>query len=238
MTQQSKLNAEQVAEFYHDLFVSDQVRHFRVLAMPVVQASGGTVVDIGGGVGHFAKALQQHLHLPTRVFDLDPVSVQACREAGLDAEVGDALNLPVRGDEAVVCLNLILHHLVAPSASATKNLQRRAIRPWRCRIFVNEYIYESYIGNLSGWLIYQVTSNRWLSALAKAGSRLVPALRANTFGVGVRFRANKEWVDLFRAEGFEVERVEMGEEEPVATPWRLLLIKSIRRDSFLLRPMA
>lgn len=234
--QQTKLNAEQVAEFYHDLFVSDQVRDFRSLGVPAVQASGGTVVDIGGGVGHFARALKDHLNLRTRVIDMDPVSVRACRDAGLDAEVGDALNLPARGDEAVVCLNLILHHLVAPSADATSDLQRRAIRPWRCRIFVNEYIYESYVGNLSGWLIYQVTSSRLLSAIAKLGSKFVPSLRANTFGVGVRFRAHREWVELFRSEGFEVERVTLGEEEPVSPIWRLLLIKAIRRDSFLLRP--
>lgn len=234
--QQKTLNADQVAEFYHDLFVSDQVRDFRTLALPLVQASGGAVVDIGGGVGHFARALTQHLHVPARVVDMDPVSVQTCRAAGVEAEVGDALNLPTRGDEAVVCLNLILHHLVAGSASGTRDLQRRAVRPWRCRIFVNEYIYESYLGNVSGWLIYQVTSSRWLSAMAKAGSKLIPALRANTFGVGVRFRAHQEWVELFRSEGFEVEKVAIGEDEKVSPVWRMLLIKSIRRDSFLLRP--
>lgn len=235
---QTKLSAEQVAEFYHDLFVRDQVRHFRNMALPVVKTSGGRVVDIGGGVGHFASALKQGLGLDARVVDMDPVSVQSCLRAGLDAEVGDALSLPARGDEAVVCFNLILHHLVAPTASGTRDLQRQALQTWHCRIFVNEYIYESYVGNLSGWLIYQITSSKMLSALAKAGSRLIPALRANTFGVGVRFRSHGEWIELFRSLGLAVERVELGAEEPVSRVWRLLLIKAIRRDSFLLRPAA
>lgn len=214
------------------------MRHFELLGCAALNDVEGAIVDIGGGVGHFAKAVRDRLQLRTRVIDLDPVSVQACQNEGLEAEVGDALSLPVRGDEAVVCLNLILHHLVAPSAAATRVLQRRAIRPWRCRIFVNEYIYESYVGDLSGWLIYQVTSSGFLSAIAKAGSRFVPALRANTFGVGVRFRSHREWVDLFRSEGFEVERVALGVEERVSPVWRLLLIKAIRRDSFLLRPVS
>lgn len=235
--EQARLNSQQISEFYHCGFVLDQVRHFRKLVFSDDVACDGVVVDIGGGVGHFAQALKEQLHLKARVVDTDQVSIRACLDLGLDAELGDALNISGHGDESTVCLNLILHHLVASSDAGTRELQRRAIRTWRCRIFVNEYIYESFVGNVSGWLIYQITSSRILSAIAKFASSYVPSLRANTFGVGVRFRAHKEWLDLFRAEGFEVDRVEFGEDEPVAPIWRLLLIKTIRRDSFLLRPV-
>ena len=52
----------------------------------------------------------------------------------------------------------------------------------------------------------------------------------------MRFRAHNEWISLFRQAGFGVEGFRLGKEEHVALPLRFLLIRSIRRDSFLLRP--
>src|SRR5690606_13250277 len=119
--------------------------------------------------------------------------VEICRRSGIPASFGDALDPAVVSDHEVVSFNLILHHLVGANEVATRRLQREAIALWRRpgrRVFVNEYIYESYLGGLSGWLIYQVTKSRVLSALASAVAVVVPSLRANTFGVGVRFRAH------------------------------------------------
>jgi hypothetical protein len=62
----------------------------------------------------------------------------------------------------------------------------------------------------------------------------MPSLKANTFGVGVRFRSGNEWTKIFDNSGFVVEAELKGEEEFISLPRRLLLIKSIRRDSFLL----
>ncbi|AVA13632.1 hypothetical protein C3E99_07070 [Sphingopyxis sp. MG] len=103
-------------------------------------------------------------------------------------------------------------------------------------IFVNEYIYQSFLGTVSGRLIYAITASRILSALAGFAARFIPAFRANTFGVGVRFRAHEEWMALFREAGFVPEAVRIGAEEQIKPPLRLLLIKTIRRDSFILRP--
>ena len=100
---------------------------------------------------------------------------------------------------------------------------------------MNEYIYERRVGNLSGWLIYAVTRSRLLSAIGRAVARLVPSLKANTFGVGVRIRAHDEWRAVFRQAGFEVLQTRRGEPEAVSPARRLLLIKSIRRDSFVLQ---
>lgn len=44
---QKTLNAEQIAAFYHDGFVSQQVAHFKQLCFPLVE-SQKVVVDIGG----------------------------------------------------------------------------------------------------------------------------------------------------------------------------------------------
>jgi hypothetical protein len=75
-----------------------------------------------------------------------------------------------------------------------------------------------------------------LSALGQAIARVVPTLHANTFGVGVRFRSNADWKRLFSEAGFATIGEVRGEEERISLPRRLLFIKSIRRDSFLIAP--
>jgi SAM-dependent methyltransferase len=236
---QRYLTAEQVEAFFHDEFVADQVRDFRTLVGdgPVE----GKVVDMGGGVGHFAASLKQSIAAKVRVVDMDPASVEQCRAAGLDAAQGDALNPVAQGDEQVVCFNLILHHLVADSEAQTRALQTRALTQWAGKVptvFVNEYIYESMIPGFSGRFIFEITSSRILSTIAKAISRVVPPLRANTFGVGVRFRSRGEWHKLFEEAGFRVVKEVTGAPEPISLVLRGLLIKTIRRDSFALAPLA
>lgn len=230
---QVRLAAEQVEAFYHADFVADQTRDFLNLLGP---SDGKLVLDIGGGCGYFARRIAQNGY-PVRVLDLDAVSVETCRQQGLDARLGDALRPGVEGDEGTVSLNLILHHLVGPSERETRLLQVRALKVWQSRsvrIFVNEYIYESFVGRISPRLIYEITSSRILSRIGSLIGRIIPAFRANTFGVGVRFRSHAQWRELFAEAGFKVVDVQIGKAEPVALPLRALLIKEIRRDSFLI----
>lgn len=185
----------------------------------------------------FASALANKFGLFARVIDLDQESINSAREKGVQAVCADAVNPPIERDETVVCFNLILHHLVAAGDAETLALQSQAIKAWQSSgalIFVNEYIYEPYFQGLSGWLIFQITSSAFLSKIRGLVSKLLPSLRANTFNVGVRFRSNKEWQHVFEECGFKVIRMIKGEPENVAAPRRLLLIKEIRRDSFLL----
>lgn len=236
---QRSLSVEQVEAFHHDLFVEDQVRDFLALTRPGLD--GGHVVDVGGGCGFFAVRLKELAPFKVRVIDTDDASVAACRASGVEAEKGDALRPGIRGDEVAACLNLILHHLVADSEAATRLLQQRALRVWAGRsaaLFVNEYIYESVTADVSGWLIFKITRSPLLSAIGRTVARIVPAFKANTFGVGVRFRSHDDWVDLFREAGYQVVAHRRGEPERVALPLRLLWIRTIRRDSFLLRPDA
>ncbi len=231
---QAKLSAGQVQAFYHDEFVIDQVRDFREL---VGERGSEQVVDVGGGCGFFAHRLRAIGGYPTRVIDMDPTSIDQCRALGLDAEIGDALDPEVRGDEDVICFNLILHHLVGENERKNRALQLRALRAWHASgamVFVNEYIYQSVIGRTSPRLIYEVTSSRALSKLGQMASRWLPSLRANTFNVGVRFRSHEDWLELFAEGGFRVVAKRLGEPEPVSLPRRALLIETIRRDSFLL----
>lgn len=235
-TGQVGLDQERIANFYHDLFVKSQVEDFAEICAPGLDPDK-VVSDMGGGCGFFAGAVRRDLGFPMRVVDADAVSVATATEAGLNALVGDALEWQPMGDESVACFNLILHHLVGRDEKETARLQMKALDRWKdagVRIFVNEYIYDSYLAESSGALIYRITASRLLSKIAESVSRFVPSLRANTFGVGVRFRADEEWRRLFESQGWCLIAYRRGVEEAVSLPRRMLLIKSCRRDSYVL----
>lgn len=236
---QKTLSEDQVKDFYHDLFVRDQIDSFSH-ALGNSLAPGAVVVDVGGGCGFFAQALAHKRQVVTRVMDTDPTSIKTCLASGLQAELSDALAPNIKGDESVVCFNLILHHLVGESDAHTQQMQSRALRAWLAdsrSVFVNEYIYESFLHeDIAARLIWGITSNKFLSGIGRAVSVVVPSLRANTFGVGVRFRSASDWKSLFATLGFDVVEHVKGIEEKVSLARRLLLIKHGRRDSFLLRP--
>lgn len=235
-TEQRGLDQERIANFYHDLFVKSQVEDFTEICFPEIDRKK-VVSDMGGGCGFFASAIARDLALPVRVVDMDPVSIETARRAGVEAIRGNALEWRPAGDESAACFNLILHHLVGNGERATRSLQMRALERWKgsgVRLFVNEYIYDSYIANASGAMIYAITASSLLSSVAGLVARYLPSLRANTFGVGVRFRSEQEWRRMFEAQGWRVSNYRRGKEEHVSLPRRLLLIKSCRRDSFVL----
>jgi hypothetical protein len=240
---QKKLSAAQIEAFYSDDETANQVQHFLELTKGVDLDDRKKIVDVGGGCGHFARQITQRTGLPVRVLDTDPTSISICREAGVaDAEIGDALAPPIRGDEGVVTFNLILHHLIGDTTRKTRELQIAALRTWRGAadyVYVNEYVYQAPLAtDFAGLMIYLVTRSRTLSLLGSAISRLpfLKALRANTFGVGVRFRSNASWRNLFRDSGYEIVAFAPGPHEDMPLSRRLLLIWSKRRDSYLLRP--
>jgi hypothetical protein len=235
---QRVLSAEQTRRFYHDEFVSDQIEAFVSLGVPAI-VGAGVVVDVGGGCGFFAGAISHLNGTKVRVLDSDSQSVDICKSSGIEAAVENALCPSVLGDESVTCFNLILHHLVGRTDSEVFELQSKALRAW-CNngrhVFVNEYIYESYwLSGVSAWLIWIITSSKLLSAIGRIVAFTVPSLRANTFGVGVRFRTSTQWRKMFGTLGYGEVGYLRGHEERVSIPRRCLLIRSCRRDSFLLR---
>lgn len=240
MDMQKKLSVEQVQKFYHNDFVDSQVKAFKYLIGNLLSVNG-KVVDVGGGAGYFALEIQKQLALNVRVLDTDDYSVAICIKSGLNADLDDALSPSVRDDDVICCFNMILHHLVGKNEEQTNFMQCKALRAWigkSRKIFVNEYIYESYFyEKLSAKLIWYITSSNILSTIGKLISRIVPSLRANTFGVGVRFRAKSEWIELFETLGLEITGYDRGVEEStsMSVVRRLLFIKSCRRDSFLLQ---
>lgn len=238
---QRTLDEHQIRRFRKDICVDDQVAHFSALTSNLGLDKDKTIVDIGGGCGFFAAALSQQFGFRTRVLDADRESVEICRrlhQATVDAVQADALDPPVSGDETVACFNLILHHLVADTEAETRELQKRALVAWKGRaayMFINEYVYESFLGSVSGRIIYEITKSRRLSALASLVARFIPTLKANTLGVGVRFRSHKDWLKVFEECGLEVVGRKLGDPEVVSPARRFLLLKSTTRDSYLLR---
>jgi hypothetical protein len=236
---QRHLAANQIQAFYHKGFVQQQVEHFRRIALPYIDKEK-VVVDIGGGCGYFAAAISADMRIGTRVLDTDPVGIEFARKIGLDAVLSDAVQPIKKQDEGTACFNLILHHLVGASEKDTKDLQVRSLSAWNdsnVSVFVSEYVYESWLPDFSGWLIFQITRNKTLSAIGSLFARFFPSLKANTFGVGVRFRSSDAWKAIFINSGFSLKKEIRGEKEDISKPRRLLLIKEIRRDSFFLVPI-
>lgn len=237
---QKLLAQDQLEAFYHDNFVKSQVADFMALTRALINPSTDVMVDIGGGVGYFAKAIQNTIDMPVRVLDSDHQAVNLCKQMQIAAIQDDALNPTIVGDETIICFNLILHHLVGASEHETRRLQEQALSVWRSTarlIFVNEYIYESYIvNNFSGRLIFQITRSAILSRIGHFMAKFAPSLKANTFGVGVRFRSHAEWREIFSSLGFDVINTVIGPQEYISFPRRCLFIKNCRRDSFLLKP--
>ncbi len=238
---QKILAQDQIAAFYHNEFVESQVDDFIGLLGSSVNSLVDKIVDIGGGRGFFAMALRDRININAKVIDSDEQSISFCKQHGVAAIYGDALAPVIVGDEKIVCFNLILHHLIGNSEGQTLKMQVDALSVWRSTvqsIFINEYIYESFIfKDISGWLIYQITSNAILSGIGMIVAKLIPTLKANTFGIGVRFRSKDEWCRIFERSGFEVVAIRKGNEETVSLGRRMLLIKSCRRDSFHLKPL-
>lgn len=240
--EQLRLNTDQISEFYTEKFASDQLSDLEKLLgeSNISLKPERLVVDLGGGCGHFARKVSQAFGCRVRVIDSDPTSIKTCQAINgdyVEGILGDALKPPVTGDEQLVCFNLVFHHLIGKTEEATRAIQALALSHWlpsKTMVFVNEYVYDAWFFNLSGKIIYNITKSTSLSRLAAAVSRLIPSLRANTFGVGVRFRGHEEWCELFRDAGYEVLSVRRGNAEPLSFARRLLLIRETRRDSFLL----
>jgi hypothetical protein len=237
-----KLAQQQIEHFYKESGAQRQAQDFLTLCPEDVEnGSIDLVVDVGGGIGAFATQLNALTALPVVVLDSDPVSIRKCNEKHLEnvrAVLGDALDPPAFEGRKCVTFNLILHHLIGRSERETRHLQTKALQAWKGkahRLFVNEYIYNSYIGHASGRLIFEITSSRLLSRVGSVVAKFVPSLKANTFGVGVRFRATEEWKRLFEEAGFIVLDTIPGAEEPVSLPRRILLIRQKRKVSFLLQ---
>jgi hypothetical protein len=235
---QTILSTQSLAEFYHADFAREQVEDLCALA--ATSMLGATIVDLGGGVGHFAELLRTEHGADARVLDLDSESVRRCLDRSVPASVGDAITTRAADGADFAAFNMILHHLVGAGFHMTEKLQTAALANLANprgpkRVFVSEFVYEGYIPNWPAALIFAVTSSKMLSKAGASVARVVPSLRANTFGTGVRFRAASDWTRMFARSGWRVSAYRTHPSGPIGVAKLMALgLRSWRRDSFLL----
>jgi SAM-dependent methyltransferase len=228
--------------------VAEQVQHFKSL-LGFNSHSVFSMLDVGGGTGFFANAIKTEFpHAEITILDLDEQSVMKGTKLGLNAIHGSIIDPPaaIRSRKFdVISLNLMLHHIIGDDDWSTLALQRCALTRVcellanQGHIFLHEICYEGRLfRDSSARLIYQVTASRCLGKALKLVGKAMPALSANTAGVGVRFRSMHGWSVL--ANSLKLKVVSVCQSEPEGHSWlrrTLLLIREVRRQSYLLRPI-
>ncbi len=103
---------------------------------------------------------------------------------------------------------------------------------------MHEICYEGIVvPDSSALLIFQITSSRCISEALRFVGKIIPSLRANTAGIGVRFRPARGWADLASSLGLDLIGTCKGGPEGHSLLRRaLLLIREVRRHSLALRP--
>lgn len=164
-------------------------------------------LDIGGGKGVFTDALLREfprfrgtlVDINQKVLDSNqPHPNKDLLVAGIDSDLPAKLG---RHSFDLVFFNLMLHHLVGDTYRATVRNQRQALQITKELLKpagilgVCEIAYNGWIDDLPGFLIYQLTSVRSLSALTRS-------LGANTAGVGVAFHSKRSWLKMIDEVGF------------------------------------
>lgn len=237
MAKQIKLSEPQIEAFHHSEFVEQQIDSF-IRCTSGIATDINSLIDVGGGAGHFASSLSKITGMNVTVLDCDEKSIEYALANGIPALCCDALAPPADLNADIVSFNLILHHMVAKNELESQQLQISLLQTYLDRakfVFVNEYIYSAFGFDLPGRLIYYLTKSKMFTFVLRFIGQFMSSLRANTLGVGVRFRSESSWLSIFEQAGYSVQAISLGENEPISLPRRLLGITCIRRQSFLLR---
>ena len=210
-----------------------QIEHFKE-CYNYDRDSNFTLLDVGGGVGYFVLALQQEFpNMRATILDLDESAISKAKSNGLDAVVGSVLKPPPSihlQKFDIVCFNEVLHHIIAASDRNTCKLQQLALLRAKGlasqagSIFINELCYEGKVfSDSSSAIIFHLLTNPLLSKIVASISAFVPSLKANTVGVGIRFRPYGGWVRLIESAGFQLSKKCEGAVEKPSFAKRLLL---------------
>ena len=214
MIEQRILKRKALDAFDTNEGVAEQIAHFK-LCYEYNRDSKFTLLDIGGGGGYFISALQrEYPNMRATILDLDNLAIEKAASNGLNGIVGSVLNPPSQLTSQkfdVICFNLVLHHIIATKDSDTRKLQSlalfnaRAISSVGGSIFIHEICYEGrFFSGSSSAIIFHILTNALLSKMTLFISKYVPSLKANTLGVGVRYRAYDAWVKLIKLSGYNI----------------------------------
>ncbi len=199
-------------------------------------------LDLGGGTGRFADLLLANYPLAEGcVFDNSELLLAKNKPDVRKQLICDSAEHlgQLEGRFDLVSVHWLLHHLVSDSYAQTTANQHGVLRGLaallseRGRVSVYENNYQGLlIGALPGWLIYQATLLRSLATLTRR-------LGANTAGVGVCFRSERQWRAMIAATGFNI--VDYGEPDqwiwPLRWYWRVFLfLRRVRVGHYWLAP--
>jgi len=171
-----------------------------------------TGLDIGGGIGTFAKSVVASCpDQSVNITVVDPgvdANEQRIEADGVDyvlAPFDETFNSDNRYD--FIVFRTVLHHLIADTDSKTYQTQLTALTKAKSLlkpngfIFVSENFYQSYIGtDTTSRIIFAVTSSK-----AKPIAKIARKLGANTAGEGVRFRSLQSWQEIYDRVGLKIE---------------------------------
>ena len=180
------------------------------------------LLDVGGGIGLVAKVLSQALGAQVDVIDPSPLARDGFVESPKTRfHFGDYLTCNLSEPYDAILFRTVLHHFVGSGFAETSRLQsqglakaKQLLRPNGLkRIVVVENFYEPFLKqDLTGQLIYAVTSLRHLEALTRR-------LGANTAGEGVRFRSLASWRELFSQQALQIEKLWRDPDWGERMPW-------------------
>ncbi len=166
-------------------------------------------LDIGGGIGAFAKAVAESCTNPKVSITVVDPGVDALDQKMESPNVEYQLapfdeSYPSDQKFDFIIFRTVLHHLISDSEKNTYETQIAALSKAKSMlkddgiIFVTENFYEPMFGNdLTSRIIYAVTSSNAVAWVARK-------LGANTAGEGVRFRSSDSWKQLQDTVGLEV----------------------------------
>ncbi|WP_394242156.1 class I SAM-dependent methyltransferase [Vibrio astriarenae] len=162
------------------------------------------LLDVGGGNGMYADKVLAHY--PTSVVTLvEPENTLLeknrpnLRKKLLSSSFQDMKLVKIYD---IIQFNWVLHHFVADTYEATKQLQFEALEKcYECLapggiVVIFENFYEGVLArNLPSSLIYHSTASKFLAPITHR-------MGANTAGVGVCFHSRSTWHDMILDAGF------------------------------------
>lgn len=233
-----KLDDEEIVTFDQDFVSDDRFASITTCIERDFPSGRFSFVDVGGGNGKFTDRLLDRFpnaegHLVDNSALL--VSRNARREQKTThvISVEDMPRYFAGRTFDLVMFNYSLHHFVVRSYSATRGIQRTALRNAvellgpNGRLSVLENLCDSFVPGFSGRFVHLLTTSHTLAPAVKR-------LGANTAGTGVCFLDRHEWRDEIQRAGFHVVHFEpeFYQHDVSKSKKRLLLMKDWRSGHY------
>ena len=238
-------NASFDAEYHSKLEVGDKLSALHEY-FKVEEKAGLRILDVGGGNGQFLDTVLDYFQSAVgTLIDISPMLINANLPHPRKCIIhGDLYNinrlLKAHGFD-MIFINWVLHHLVGDTyddCTRRAVLLLQSLRSFiteRGLIIIAENLYDGWFqSNTPSKLIFAITSIS--NPLMVAATRRI----ANTAGVGVCFRSERAWSNIFSQCGFE-ERIgrKYGDYWNLPVYIRIgLTISKVRHGHFFIAPKA